>query len=283
MTGLSHAEDKFITVNSVRLHYLDWGDKDLPAVILLHGLTGCARDWDYLPGYLEGRYRCLAVDMRGHGDSQWADSYETQDFATDLVFFVDALGLDKVSLVGRSLGGMIVPLYAASHPEKVLRLIIVDISPVVDAQAMPTLDQYLSSIRHEFSSYAEVVEYLHQRSLSAQEEMLRHIATFMTREVEGGKLIWKHDPRAEETVFKNILTRKADSGWQLIAKIKCPTLLIRGTESLILSHETAQKMIGIMSRAELVEIEGSGHSAFLDQPNKFNQVIAQFLLQEKSG
>lgn len=283
MVSPRHAQDRFITVNNIKLHYLDWGNKDLPAVILLHGLTGGAHDWDYLLGYLEERYRCLAVDMCGHGDSQWADTshYNTQDFATDIALFVDGLGLDKVCMVGRSLGGIVAPLYVASHPEKVARLIIVDISPDIDAQAMPTLREALTNIKNEFGSYEEVMDYLRKRSPLAQNEMLRHVATFTTKKLPDGKLTWKHDPQVEDTFFKSILEGKANAGMQLIARIKCPTLIMRGAESTTLSHKTAQKMESLMPQAELVEIEGSGHSIFLDQPELFNQAIARFLMHEE--
>lgn len=156
---------------------------------------------------------------------------------------------------------------------------IVDISPEVDAQAILALRESLPSIKNEFNAYEEVIEELRKRSPLAKDEMLRHVATFTTKKLPDGRLTWKHDPKVWETFLKNALEGKQNVGMQLLARIKCPTLIMRGAESVGLSRQTAQRMLQLMPQAELIEIEGSGHSIFLDQPEQYNRTIARFLLQ----
>lgn len=278
MVSLSHAEDKFITVNNIRLHYLDWGNEAMPAVLLLSGTRGTAHDWDYLASYLQGQYHCLALDQRGQGDSQWTNTYRLQDSATDIALFVDALNLDEVSIVGLSLGGMNAIFYAASHPQRVVNLVLVDIGPEIDPRGF----RALSRQKWESGSLSEFVDLLRQREPLAKEKVLHHYASFATKKLPDGRLTWKHDPRLEEAV-----TNLAESGaeayvmWQLVAQIKCPTLIVRGAESNILSQQVAQRMVAAMPQAELVEIEGGGHALIWSKPDEFNQAVERFLGQER--
>lgn len=278
MPSLGQAEDRFIIVNNVKLHYLDWGNEAMPPVLLLSGTRGCAHDWDYLASYLQVQYHCLALDQRGQGDSQWTDTYKAQDFATDIALFIDALNLDKVSVLGLSLGGKNAIFYVASHPEKVAKLILVDIGPEVDPRGVKTL----SRPKYEFSSLAEFVDSLRQREPLAQEEVLYHYATFVTKKLPDGRLTWKHDPQMNEAVTKVLESGvEVDVMWQLLAQIKCSTLIVRGAESNILSHEVAQRMVAVMPQAKLVEIQGAGHAIIWSKPDQFYRVVERFLRQER--
>ena len=278
MGSSGNAEDKFITVNNIRLHYLDWGNKEMPALIFLPGLSQCAHEWDYIASSLQGQYHCLAVDQRGQGDSQRADSYKGEDFAADIAGIVDALELGKVSVLGLSLGGRTAIFYAGSHPEKVAKLIIIDIGPEIDtprfAQVPPP------GTRNEFGSVADLVDFLRQRDPSGQEERMYQYATHVSKKLPDGKLTYKHDPKMEESVMKIVMTGEdADVMWQLLARIKCPTLIIRGADSPALSPMVAKRMAAAMPRAELVEIEGSSHFITFDKPEEVRQVVVRFLEQ----
>ncbi len=277
MADSSKPEDRSVTVNNLKLHYLDWGNEKMPALFFLPGLSSNAHDWDFLAGHLQGKYHCIALDQRGQGDSQWADSYNGSDFASDIACFVDALNLDRVSLVGHSLGGRTAMFYAASYPEKMAKLVIVDIGPEVDtslfAQGPPP-----PRTRDTFDSLSDFVAFQRQRFPLAKEEPLRHYATYSTKKLPDGRLTYKHDPKLEKPVM-NMLKPGAKGElvpWSLVAQVKCPTLIVRGAESLALSPDVAQRMVATMAQAELVEIEGAGHGIHLENPDQFNQAVLRF-------
>jgi pimeloyl-ACP methyl ester carboxylesterase len=119
-------EDKWLTVNGIRLHYLDWGNPRAQIMVLLHGFCSHAHYWDFFARSLRTDYHILALDMRGHGDSGWASTYTLPDAAADLAQFSAALKLKDMVLIGISLGGLISLLYAAEHADDVSKMVIVD-------------------------------------------------------------------------------------------------------------------------------------------------------------
>src|SRR5438067_3268189 len=124
-------DDKTVTLNGLRFHYLDWGagSPDAQAMVCLHGFTSHAHSWDGLAQAMRGTYRVLALDQRGHGQTEWATDYHPARRVEDMEAFVAALELDRFVLVGLSMGGRAAFQYAARHPETVERLVIVDIAP----------------------------------------------------------------------------------------------------------------------------------------------------------
>src|SRR5205085_8668122 len=109
-----------------RLHYLDWGEAGNPPFVLLHGFSAMARYFDGFAAHARRHFHVYALDQRGHGESDWADSYEPDDMSNDLAEFVDQLGLDRFVLLGHSMGGGVSFRYPADHLERVVRLLILD-------------------------------------------------------------------------------------------------------------------------------------------------------------
>ena len=116
--------DRFVTVNGIRLHYLDWGNPDRPPLVLVHGIGRVAHTFDIVAPSFTSQFHVLAVDMRGHGDSAWdpAANYLVEDHARDFEAFVTTLGLNRLTLWGNSTGGRVVQVYAGLHPENVRAL-----------------------------------------------------------------------------------------------------------------------------------------------------------------
>jgi esterase len=131
--------DRTVVLRGQRFHYVEWGQPAGPAVVVLHGVTGHARTWDDEARLLGARYRVLALDQRGHGDTDPAADGDYSDAAllADLVAFVDTLALPRLSLVALSLGGRVAINFAGSHPGRVERLVVVDIGPEIAAGAGP--------------------------------------------------------------------------------------------------------------------------------------------------
>ena len=128
----SEPASAFVDVDGLRLHYLDW-DGSAPPLVMLHGFSGHAHTWDRTAAVLSNQYRVLALDQRGHGDSEWAPRYGSKPLVTDLLHFLDALKLNKVVLMGLSMGGNVAYLFAAMYPERVERLVILDIGPEISS------------------------------------------------------------------------------------------------------------------------------------------------------
>src|ERR1700687_4436456 len=131
MTPATTYADRYLTVNGLRLHYLDWGDPAKPAMILLHGIARHAHTFDHIAPEFARDHRVIALDMRGHGDSAWSSqgAYLVEDHVADLEAVIRELGLARVTLLGNSTGGRVVQVYAGLHPRRVDRLVVEDVGP----------------------------------------------------------------------------------------------------------------------------------------------------------
>jgi len=135
MTTRSQPTSKFVTINGLRLHYLEWGKAEMPVVVCVHGYTSSAQAFNALARHLHDRFHVLAMDVRGHGESEWSatGAYEYADQTSDLAAFVDRLELPRFALIGTSMGGIIAMTYAADHGDRLNTLVINDIGPDVEA------------------------------------------------------------------------------------------------------------------------------------------------------
>ena len=151
--------DGYIETSEVRLHYMDYGTMGRPPLLCLHGAGAHAHWFDFVAPSLVADYHVLALDQRGHGDSTWANppDYSYERYAADLAEVVDRLDLHDFTLIGHSLGGIVSLLYAATHPGRVRRLVVVDSS-------MRMTEERFADIRaigsHEGNSYGTMEEFI---------------------------------------------------------------------------------------------------------------------------
>ena len=140
--------DRFVTVNGLRIHYVDWGQTEQPPLILIHGLDRVARTFDHVVPHFTSRYRVIAVDMRGHGDSDWDPQarYVVDDHVSDLEGLVAQLGLRNITLWGNSTGGRVVQVFAGKHPDLVAKVISEDVGPERPQQIS---DSYARRVKQE--------------------------------------------------------------------------------------------------------------------------------------
>ncbi|HEY6042628.1 MAG TPA: alpha/beta hydrolase [Anaerolineae bacterium] len=268
-------QEKFIALNGLQFHYLDWGKTDAPVIIALHGFTSLARTWDTVARALSDRYRFLALDQRGHGETEWADSYTLNSALGDLEAFVSALGVKSFVLLGHSMGGWISYTYAPSHPAQVVRLIIVDMGPEI----MPAFAQRLSSSLDAgdvFESHEHVLRKMRAENSRASDEELFHRAKHNVKQRQDGKWTWRYD-RGFRDGSRPIERLAPAQQWQSLARITCPTLLVRGAETDLLARETALRMVSTIPNCRYVEIQHAGHSVFMDNPTDFIAAVNEFL------
>lgn len=277
MAPLREPEDKWLVINNLNLHYLDWGgDSDRP-LVLLHGITSHAHFWDFFARNFSRNFRIYALDQRGHGESDHTrDGYAITKFVSDIAEFVKALGLEKFDLCGLSLGGRNAIGYAGTYPETVKHLIIVDIGPEMPLAGAKELNTRIVSPPMGFRSEDEAVEYYRQYMTHASREMLRLRAIPALRRNWADKLVFKHDPDVS-WITGSAGKKEIPLIWDLLAKITCPTLVMRGAESDLLSPEIAQRMISVLPNRQYVEIPDSGHVIPMDNPAAFEAEAKRFL------
>ena len=278
MTTQVQPQGKTVTANGLKLHYLDWGTVGRPAVVLLHGLRGHAHSWDDFSAAMYQDYHVLALDQRGRGGSDWAadGDYSSSAFVADLAAFYEALALDSAILVGHSMGGRNVISFAARYPEKVRKLIIVDMGPVLDPGGRERILGEITTVPEEFDSFEAVVEHMSKDNRFASDTVLRRRLLHATKELPNGKVGWRYDVAIREQ-WRQGTTPPAEDLWALVRSISCPTLVVRGADTDILPLDGARQMVESMPAAQLVEVQRAGHMVFEDNPDGFLAAVRGFL------
>ena len=269
MTTPTQPFSKTVRVNDLALHYLEWGEAAAPPIVCVHGYTGSADAFSAPARHLHDRYRILAFDVRGHGESAWSPTgaYRYADQASDLAEFAKQLGLDKFVLIGTSMGGIIAMTYAAEHAERLLGLVINDIGPDAEAGTQ-RITQMVGSRPDSFATLEEAMAYRRAMSpiLAARSAEDQHeLALGVLRRGTGGKWAWKMDPA--------YIRQRVERGpparpplWPALQALPCPTVVVWGTESDVLSEAQALRMVDVLPRGELVRVPGIGHAPTLVEP-----------------
>jgi pimeloyl-ACP methyl ester carboxylesterase len=270
--------DHTVLLHGTRFHYTEWGAALAPPVILLHGVTGHARTWDDEARALSAARRVFALDQRGHGDSDPAPDgdYTTATLCDDLATFIDSLRLAQVSLVALSMGGRVAIAYAGRYPSRVSRLVVVDIGPEIAPAGRGRVGGMMAGAPERFDSVARAIDYARTNAPRYTEALLRHRVEHGVRPLADGGFTWKYDRAIRESV-RNGRWRDSIDLWPLWSAITCPTLIIRGADSDILSPEIARRMLDAQPHAELVDIPNAGHTVPGDQPEAFLETLKKFL------
>jgi pimeloyl-ACP methyl ester carboxylesterase len=269
---------KFITLNGLTLHYLDHGTEGKPPLVCIHGLTGNAHNFDALASRLNSHYHVRSLDVRGRGDSGWSvgTEYTPQNYATDLAGVLDELKIDRVTLIGTSMGGMISILFAGGYPHRVERLVLNDIGPDIDLVGIARIGSYVGEAPTEFDNLKEVAAYYREHyppMRNIPEPELIEQVKWSVKPAENGKLTWKMDPQIRKPM--RTAARPLDM-WVPFARIEAPVLVIRGADSDILASRTVERMKSVIRSVESVEVPGVGHAPSLAEPESL-AAIRKFL------
>ncbi|MEW6293893.1 MAG: alpha/beta hydrolase [Pseudomonadota bacterium] len=255
-----------------RMAYVEWGDPANPRVLVcVHGLTRCGRDFDTLAQALANRYRVVCPDVVGRGMSDWLRDpqlYAIPQYTLDMTALLARLDVETVDWLGTSMGGMIgMALAAQPHPllGPIRRLILNDVGPVLAASALKRIGEYLAT-PPTFASLDEAER--HIRTVAApfgqlSDAQWRHLTENVVKSGTDGRLILRYDP----DIAAPFAAAAAAQGegkdielWPLYDAIRCPTLVIRGEHSDLLSRETVMAMTARGPRAASAEIPGVGHA-----------------------
>lgn len=267
----------FVTVNGLKLHYLDYGTAGKSALLCIHGLTGNAHNFDALAPHLVGGYRVLALDVRGRGESEWgpAVDYTPQVYMRDLTGFLDAIGIDRVTLIGTSMGGTIATLFAGGHPGRVERLILNDTGPDADPRGLQRIMDYLGQAPSEFENLQAVIAYYRDTTSAARnltDAELAEWARWSVGDGIAGKLVWKMDPQIRKPLRSAGSASRPLDLWVPFARIAAPILVVRGAESDVLASKTVARMKTVARDLQSVEVQGVGHAPSLVEPEALSAI-----------
>src|SRR5262245_14910264 len=245
MSTATTATSRYVTGNDLRIHYVDWGNRGATPMLLLHGLRAYGHWFDEFATVVKDRYWALALDQRGRGESDWAKdgNYTREAYVSDLEGFVGALKLDKFVLVGHSMGGLNAISYTARHPDRLIAFLCLDIGPEINPVGMQRIRRELAETPGEFDSLEQARAFLKTRHPQASNENIQTRLKWMLKESPVGKIVW----RLDKAIFDpNLRPDPPEQMWSFLAKIRCPTLIVRGGESDVLTPETCEKMVKLI-------------------------------------
>jgi pimeloyl-ACP methyl ester carboxylesterase len=268
-----------------RMAYWEWGDPaNRKVLVCVHGLSRQGRDFDTLATALSADYRVVAPDVVGRGESDWlADptGYVLPTYVADMVTLLARLDAQTVHWVGTSMGGLIGLGLASLKGSPIDRLVLNDVGPTLQPEALARIGNYLG-LPMRWSSLEEAADYM----LSISEGFGAHTREqwlALTRPMlkpDGGGFKPHYDP-AIAVPFRAITPEMAKAGeaalWHAYDAIRCPTLLLRGADSDLLTRDTAQAMTQRGPKARMHEFTGVGHAPMLTVPGQID-VVREFLL-----
>lgn len=270
---MSSARDATTILDGLRFHFLDWGTTGEPPMLLLHGGAQTAHSWDEVAPEFARDHHVLALDQRGHGDSDWSPDgrYRRDDFVTDILAFLDDRRWSTATIVALSLGGLNSMAFAARHPDRINGLVVVDVAPTISSAGGQAIAAQLGV--REFATLEEAVERAHAFNPRRSLENIRTRLQHSLRQNAEGRWTYKFDTRIGSGGLESDFERL----WDAVRDIRCPTLLVRGAQSAILARETAARFLRELPGSAVVEVAGAGHSVMGDNPAGFVSAVRPFL------
>lgn len=262
-----------------RLSALRWDDGP-PEIVLLHGGAQNAHTWDTVALALDRPL--LAIDLPGHGHSEWRDdkAYRPQETAADIAFVIEEVtGSSGVPLlVGMSLGGLTALTVAAERPDLVGQLALVDITPGVNAEKAKEIIDFVSG-PEEFTSFDELLErtvlFNPTRSESSLRRGILHNARPLDPDDADGPWVWRYDVPTMERVED--LDHRFTDLWDAIDALTMPVTLYQGDRSPVVDDADVAELVRRQPSASHVVVEGAGHSIQGDQPVVLASLLAGLL------
>jgi pimeloyl-ACP methyl ester carboxylesterase len=270
-----------------RMAYLEWGDaRNRDVLVCVHGLTRTSRDFDVLARELCSQFRVVCPDVAGRGDSDRlaeAKLYAIPQYVADMVTLIARLDVETVRWLGTSMGGLVGMALAAQPATPITRLVLNDAGPVVSRASLERIGGYLGKTK-SFSSLEDAEQYIrtvHAPFGAHSDAQWRFLAETWARKNDDGSYRAPYDARIAEA-FAAGLPEKDLELWPLYDAVRCPTLVLRGERSDLLSRDTIAQMSTRGPRAKVFEIRGVGHAPTLMHSDQVN-VVRDFLLQGETS
>jgi esterase len=251
----------------------DGPDGSEPPALLLHGIGNYGRVWDFVAAEIAGRSRLLAPDARGHGDSVSPDDgYAPEDFVADAIAVMDATGAARPVVVGHSMGGAHAMVLAATHPDRVRALALVDVGPQIGHEGSDRARRLSLGRPDRFTDDDAALAYLRETSPGYSDAVYANRMEHAFRREPNGALVW----RSNKDALLKILggpARSADA-WRALAHLPIPVLVVRGTRSASLGAETYRRMLETIPHVTGLELD-AGHNVQLERPAELALAIVR--------
>ncbi len=263
------------------LNFIDWGDEtgSKPTLIFIHGFLQQARTWDFTCLALRSRFRCISLDLRGHGDSgrPVAPDYTTHDYLADLYRLIDhlslELGVDRFGLCGLSLGGSLSYIYASENPTTVDAIVVVDVAPEMNREARKGIRRYISALPKD-GPFEDLVAKVAKMSPMRNREAVRGSLLRATRIRSDGSWEWKNDPRLFDYHRPSFTS---DDYWAALEKVNVPSLFVIGQNSKLVRPETVRRMVETVPGSSATYVPKASHRVPGDNPIGFIKAVSPFL------
>ena len=268
--------DRYIRINGLNFHYLEWGAANAPTVLMLHGASQQAHSWDFVSLALSEGYHIMALDQRGHGDTDWAQDgdYSIEAYQRDLDGFVEANRLKGFALMGHSMGGRNSYIWASRHSGILKALVIVDTGPETSRRGQERIRQF-RELPDELNTFEEFTLRVQEYTGRSREQVLGALK-YSIRQRQDGKWTWKYD-KAMRSSERRDPGWTPDRLWECVGRIDCPTLVLRGAMSDLFTEETMGRMQRAISDCATVTIAGAGHLVQGDNPADFVVAVRALL------
>jgi pimeloyl-ACP methyl ester carboxylesterase len=283
--------DRTIDVRGLKIHYLEWGERVGEPLVLIHGFLDHARSWDSFVAALEKKSSkpmwIIAPDCRGHGDSGWVGAggyYHFPDYLRDLECLLESLDVEKISLIGHSMGGTISFLFTGTFPEKVRKLVLVEgIGPIAMrfVDAPPRMERWLAELKGlrqrkvvEYATLEKAAERLRRKNPRLGPELALELARSGMKQIEGGKWVWKFDPLHRTAAPQPFYSGQAV---EFFRRIQCPVLIVDGAMSRHTPRADLEARLSAIADRSHADIEDAGHMVHHDNPAGLAQAVAEFL------
>jgi pimeloyl-ACP methyl ester carboxylesterase len=273
----------------LRLHYIDWGNEDSPALVFVHGIHDHCRTWDHLAAEFVDDHHVVVPDLRGHGDSEWVrgSSYHYMDYIYDLHQLIHQAQLAPVTLVGHSMGGAIAALFAGIFPEMVQKLVIIEGIGLWREMLPPVavhdrVREWVESTRalsgrlpRRYADLSEAYQRMQQANPQLTANQALHLTVHGSNQNEDGTFSWKYDNYTYNFSASGFATEDVISLWRRIA---APVLIINASQGM--EHRIGQDgTLEHFSDATLHVVQGAGHWTYHDNHTEVLSQVQKFLAQ----
>ena len=269
--------EKTVLIDKLRFRYLDWGNEGLPPILFLHGGALTAHTWDLCCLALRDEFHCIALDQRGHGDSDWAPDadYSIAAQREDVRGFVDELGLDRFVLVGMSMGAINALAFAVNYVERLSALVLIDAGPEVRRRGSSRIREFVNG-----GVKPETLEEIIERALAfnprRDPKVLRRSLMHNLRQQTDGTWVWKYDRRRFQQMGEGHAAERQGLA-EGLAKVTCPTLVVRGAESDVFHEEDGERLAQRLPDGRFITIPRAGHTVQGDNPKDLAAALHDFL------
>ena len=284
MAVIEKVKEELIEVNGLNINCKSWGNrKSKHAIIMLHGYAETSRIWDDTAQDLSRDYHVIAIDQRGYGGSEYSKEldYSRQAQVEDLRKIIEVKKLTSLSFVGHDMGAANAITFAADNPEMIIAMVMVEASPDVLKKGIENI-RGLVSVGNKFASIESAMALFKEYfPYASNDQLRRRVQSVLKVGKKDQFFYWDFDPAFKDPTVRpmnaNHTQKRAPDLWELLDRIQCPTMIIRGTYSDLITANTLQRMHRRIPGSRISLIEEAGHAVPTDQPGQLALNIREFL------